>query len=319
MSNDEKQAPFVSIVVCTFNRLDLLKGAVQTLLDQQVDASKYELIVVDNNSGDATGEFIRHTREQHKNLVYTLEMKQGLSYARNHGLELSRGEYVAFVDDDVEVPDNYVATLVKTLSEVRPAVLGGPGLALYKSRKPKWFKDEYAQYDLIDEARPLQGIEYVFGFNMIFRRDYLVAVGGFDPALGMEGENIAYGEDIEPQILIRRMVPDGVFYYDPKLIVYHLVRPEKMTLLWNMKSSYGHGIYSYVRYYGNEPSSLSRTRMILSSTKITLGLMKDALTGLFFRDRKAFPYYQNYLLEHTFEYLKNLGRLHQKFRVSRQA
>jgi glucosyl-dolichyl phosphate glucuronosyltransferase len=302
--------PYVSVVLCTYNRVELLNGAIRTLCNQLQSSHPYELIIVDNNSSDGTKECSLGYCDRFEHVRYVFEQQQGLSRARNRGLQEARGDYIAFVDDDCEVPDDYIVRLTEVLREVRPAVLGGPAYPLYKSRKPDWYKDEYAQYELSDHPRPLNKNEYAYGFNMVFRRNCLEMVGGFDPELGMSGDDIGYGEDIVPQRLIREKMPEEVLYYDPHVRVYHLVRPEKMTLRFTMQSKYQHGKASS-RIHGNADSnSLSRIKIWRASIVCMLGLIKDATVGLLTRDRKIYHYYQNYLYEHTFEYFASLGRLH---------
>ncbi|MGW8227274.1 MAG: glycosyltransferase family 2 protein [Gammaproteobacteria bacterium] len=310
MATTDAHTPFVSVVLCTYNRIELLKGAVGTLLCQSQSVCRHELLIVDNNSSDGTREYAMGCSEQFDNVRYIYEKQQGLSYARNRGLKEAYGEYVAYIDDDCEVPKDYIARLVEVLSVVKPTVLGGPAYAFYRTPKPAWYKDEYAQYELADHARRLEEKEYAYGFNMIYRRTCLESVGGFDPALGMIGDNIGYGEDVMPQILIREKIPDSVFYYDPSVCVFHLVRPEKMTLRWNMRTKYQHGVACNKMHGGIYHDKTSRLKLWGKSVICILGLVKDAVSGLLTRDKSIYPYYQNYLYEHTFQYLYILGRLH---------
>ncbi len=57
MQNLESPSPIISVVVCTYNRADLLNGALETLSAQTLEDSYYEVIVVDNNSFDNTKDF----------------------------------------------------------------------------------------------------------------------------------------------------------------------------------------------------------------------------------------------------------------------
>lgn len=305
--------PYVSVVLCTYNRVELLNGAIRTLCNQLQPSHPYELIIVDNNSSDGTKECSLGYCDRFENVRYIFEQQQGLSHARNRGLQEALGEYIAFVDDDCEVPDDYILQLVDVLCEVKPAVLGGPAYPLYKSPKPDWYKDEYAQYELADHARPIKKNEYAYGFNMVFRRACLEMVGGFDPELGMSGDNIGYGEDIVPQRLIREKMPDEVFYYEPRVRVNHLVRSEKMTLRWAMQSRYQHGKARNKIFGSVGTAAPPRIVVWRKSMRCVLGLIKDAVVGSLTRDRKIYPYYQNYLYEHTSEYFFDLGRLHANY------
>lgn len=310
--------PKISLVVCTYNRSDLVDGVLRTLCDQSLPESAYEVLVVDNNSKDDTRAVADAYVQGHGNVRYLFEPEQGLSHARNRGLREAVGEYIGYLDDDVEVPASYVETLQSVVSEVRPAVVGGPGFALYKSRKPYWYKDSYAAYELTDSPRELADKEFLFGFNMVFRRDLLEQVGGFDPELGMRGDDIGYGEEIAPQILIRDRFPKEVIYYDPQLYVNHLVRPEKMTVRWMMESRYRLGEYGHSVFRGGrEPASVSRQEVWRKTLRCVWVMLKDGTIGALRRDRQLYPYYMNYLCEHTFEHLPRLGRLHRKYKLAK--
>src|SRR5438876_3486068 len=114
MRRDERQGPAtcdVSVVLCTYNRAALLQPAIDALLSQTGDVS-YEIIVVDNNSTDATGSVIREiVARAGGRVVYTFEPQQGLSHARNRGLALARASIIAFTDDDVRVAPDWVQQL----------------------------------------------------------------------------------------------------------------------------------------------------------------------------------------------------------------
>src|SRR6516162_11213107 len=92
----------VSVIICTYNRQHLLKAALKSILSQQADGLRYEVVVVDNNSTDDTRQVIETFMGRGAtNLRYLFEGRQGLSYARNAGVAVSRSPIVAFTDDDV--------------------------------------------------------------------------------------------------------------------------------------------------------------------------------------------------------------------------
>ena len=106
-------APAVSVVLCTFNRSHLLGEAIEALLNQTPGTPLYEVVVVDNNSTDATREVVG--RFMGSGIVrYEFEARQGLSAARNHGVAMSRAGILAFTDDDVRVDSTWVRSIVRT-------------------------------------------------------------------------------------------------------------------------------------------------------------------------------------------------------------
>jgi glycosyltransferase involved in cell wall biosynthesis len=87
--------PCVSVIIPTYNRKDFLLEAVDSVLAQTYD--DYELIVVDDGSSDGTEEALQRYDEQ---LHYCYQANQGVSTARNRGLELAHGDFIAFLDSD---------------------------------------------------------------------------------------------------------------------------------------------------------------------------------------------------------------------------
>ncbi len=88
--------PKVSVIIPTYNRLPMLKEAVDSILTQ--DFEDFELIVVDDGSTDGTGEEIKQYGGRVKLLQFP--ENRGVSAARNRGILSSKGKYVAFLDSD---------------------------------------------------------------------------------------------------------------------------------------------------------------------------------------------------------------------------
>lgn len=312
MDDSENQGPVLSVVVCTYNRADLLGDALRSLCEQTAEASRYELIVVDNYSRDNTRDVIEDFCSRYPNVRYCLEEEQGLSHARNRGWREARGEYVAYVDDDCTVPDDYVAAALPILTRLSPAVFGGPHYGSYNSPKPRWWKERYGSFEPSQTATDLPGGEYLQGNNIIIRRELLEAIEGFDSRYGMVGDKLAYAEETELQKRIRAKWPDEVIHYDPKVYVWHLVRPEKMTLRWNIASHFHCGRYSSrIFTHGSPPASRApRVRLLGRAVITTLQLFGGLFLALFWRDRKRFRYLGNYVFEIAFMQIQNLGSLY---------
>ncbi|MFZ2799916.1 MAG: glycosyltransferase, partial [Syntrophorhabdus sp.] len=83
----------VSIVITTYNRRAFLKEAVLSVINQ--DYKNKEVIVVDDGSFDGSSEEVRHLP-----LRYVWKQNRGISSARNMGIQVSKGEYIAFLDVD---------------------------------------------------------------------------------------------------------------------------------------------------------------------------------------------------------------------------
>ena len=92
--------PIISVVLCTYNRSELLQSVLKSLLRQSLNKSLYELVVVDNASTDNTRNIVTICQSTctEPTIVSLYESKQGLAHARNTGWQNARGAYIAFTD-----------------------------------------------------------------------------------------------------------------------------------------------------------------------------------------------------------------------------
>jgi glycosyltransferase involved in cell wall biosynthesis len=300
-------SPCISVVVCTYNRADILAIALRTLGRQALDPAQYEVIVVDNNSSDHTPRLVAEFQQQQANLRYVRETRQGLAHARNRGWHEARGSYVAYTDDDCKLPPQWLRVAYSIIAERQPLIFGGPYFPFYLAGRPHWFKDRYGAKNLGAQARYLQNNEYLSGGNIFFSRSLLAGSGGFNPSLGMAGDAIAYGEETD---LIRRLRSANAglqLYYEPQLFVYHLVRPEKFSLAWRMRASFQAGLYAAIVFRQTQPAP-DYGRLTISSLRLAIGMAKNIGISLFWRDRQQYPFIQNYVYEYiTPRYVRGLG------------
>ncbi len=303
----------ISVVVCTYNRAELLRDVLETLLQQSVDDANYEIIVIDNNSNDATSDVVREFSQNNRNLRYVFEGIQGLSNARNRGWRESFGEYVAYLDDDCKAPDQWLSTALLVIDRDAPDVFGGPYYAFYHSTKPHWWKDSYRSIEHAETARELQEGEYLSGGNIIFRRELLEDLGGFDPRYGMTGDKLAFGEETILLKKMRRDYPNIKVIYDPALYVYHLVHEDKMRLGWNARNSFIDGRYSYRIQRVDEVGFLAGISSLIRLFARSLLLLTSIGWGMMFRDRSEFPFVQNHIFECSLPILVDMGFRFEQF------
>ena len=310
----------ISVVVCTYNRADLLSDALQALVNQALDLCYYEVIVVDNNSSDNTRIVSEQFCSLYSNMRYFLERRQGVAYARNCGWQNANGEYIAYMDDDCKPPQQWLSIAIDIINRVSPAVFGGPINAFYKTPKPKWYKDSYGSHEIGKNAQILGKKECVnlgFGGNMFVKKDVLQFVGGFNTKFGMSGNKIAYGEEVDLIKLIVKNMPSQIMYYDPRLYMYHYVKPERMFLHKIACRYFAHGRYDYYTYDHKRKNikhrAIGRLKLLVKTIIIIKAFAFDLLHGLFFRDKKLYPYMQNYLKECSFKQLRRLGVVYEEF------
>ena len=146
--------PFASIVICTRNRLEALKKYALPSL-HALDYPRFEVVIVDDSSTDGTREFLSEYCQKfhHIKAIHNAESK-GLCNARNVGVNNSKGEIIAFIDDDCAVSSNWMAEIVNAYTDKEIAVVGGVS-----------YKGDTADIYINDK--------HVWGCNMSFRASIL--------------------------------------------------------------------------------------------------------------------------------------------------
>lgn len=227
-------AVMFSIVLCTYNRSASLQITLDSLarLVTPPDMT-WELVVVDNNSKDATAATVQKFAAQQAFPVrYVFEERQGLSVARNTGVYHARGKYIVFTDDDVTFDKMWLARIAEAFEQWGCAGVGGRIVPVWNTAKPKWLAmtgpykmgGAIVEFDLGDDPKPLE--HSAFGANMAFRRDLFDRYGGFRPDLGRRGTTLLSFEDSD---FFGRLKDGGErLMYIPDAVVYHPVTPERL-------------------------------------------------------------------------------------------
>ncbi len=105
----------ISIIIPVYNVEKYIKKCIESCIDQNVDKSEYEIIVVNDGTKDNSMSVIDTVDWQDVNHTILNQSNQGLSMARNNGLKLAKGEYVWFVDSDDRIEDNCLNDIFKQL------------------------------------------------------------------------------------------------------------------------------------------------------------------------------------------------------------
>jgi glycosyltransferase involved in cell wall biosynthesis len=301
----------ISVIICTQNRADLLSTALESVCRQAFGRDNYEMVVVDNGSTDATPAVVDRFRERYPNIRYFREETPGLSVARNRGWREARGEFVAFLDDDAKANPDWLAVAAQDIGIWNPDVFGGPYLAYYSTSRPDWFKDSYGSFNPYSQPKTLTSSdEYLSGSNLFVRRSLLEKLGGFDASLGMRGKKIGYGEEARLLRRARQEFPKALIYYEPKLVIQHLVRPEKFRLRWQVCNRFNLGRSSYLAF--SDDVHTLELRHVLGFVGLPFMMAGEATFGALLRSRRDYPYVQNYYFEVVLRHMTTWGKLYER-------
>jgi len=214
--------PRISVVVCSYNGASTIRDTLDGL--QKLDYPGLETIVVDDGSTDSTAQIASEYPVQ---LIRT--KNGGLSQARNTGIQAATGEMVAFIDDDAYPDIHWLKFLAKTIIEGKYVGVGGPNLP---PPNDGWKADAVANSPgnpnvvlLTDRVA-----EHIPGANMMFRKDALNKIGGFDPVFR------AAGDDVD--LCWRLREADGIIGFSPAAVVWHH-RRNSFRKFWRQQVGYG--------------------------------------------------------------------------------
>jgi len=293
-----------TVVVCTYNRQDLLADCLSSLVCQTFNPAQYEVVVVDNNSGDNTWSIAEEFVKANSNFILIAEPAQGLSLARNKGLAEAKGEYVAFIDDDARAPENWLETAARIIAGNSPDIFGGPATPIFSCETPAWYKESYGIRGDMGETGWLKD-GFIVGTNIFFRKELLVEYGGFDPELGMKGDSVGYHE--ETAIVFQAFAEGRKVYYSKELAVKDRVPDYKLSPIYFIYSKYMIG-YDGVKLW-EEPSNKFDLRLLGDVLGTTFAELDNALRR---RDMEKYPWPENYLWECLSSKFMELGKLARK-------
>lgn len=278
----------LAIVVPTYNRAPSLGRTLASLVGADGDAIARSLsanedvpavVVVDNNSSDATPETVASFGPA---VRYIQERRQGLSFARNTGIEAARAldsEFVAFIDDDVEAAPDWAASLLRGF-EAHPHAdcVGGRVLPSNPEELPSWLTTEHwaplalqdhGDEPLIFDADEPRGL---IGANFAFRSDVFEQIGGFSPEVQRVKDGIGSTEDHE--MLQRLYDAGGSAAYVPDVLVTTRVPARRMTQRYHRRWHLGHGRFT-ARMQNDQPTHALRSAAADAARWLQRSVVRD--------------------------------------------
>ncbi len=222
---------FFSVIVPTYNRLQLLKQTLQSLFDQTIDT--YEIIVVNDGSTDGSHEYLSEMAGSRR-IRYFHHPNSGLAATRSLGLRFASGTHVAFTDDDCIVPRDWLEKLSADFRDQEAAGIGGPTRTGNPSNLYAEANDFINNYFKFALSR--SGVPYLTGNNVAYTRKILDEVGGPDPRFRMGAED---------RDLLYRVSRQGRIHFDPSLVVEHF---NDARFFSYARHQFEQGVGSYLYY-----------------------------------------------------------------------
>jgi glucosyl-dolichyl phosphate glucuronosyltransferase len=246
------QTPLLSVIIPTRNRAEQLFGTLESLTLQTYPQNRFEVLVVDNGSTDATADVCEHFKLRIQKLRYIYEPRPGLHNGRHAGLKHADGQILVYADDDIEAQPTWLEGIAESFADSAVALVGGKILPKFDGKPPAWVAalcrntttgwvlGWYSVLDFGDLAHEISP-EYVWGCNFSIRKDVLTEIGGFHPD-GFPRELIKYRGDGETYVSesVRKLGLKAL--YNPRAAVHHLVPASRMTPEYLYQRTFNQGI-----------------------------------------------------------------------------
>lgn len=216
---DTEAWPKISVVVCSYNGSRTIGETLAAL--ENLHYPDYEVIVVDDGSTDATAAIAG----RHRVRLFSTE-NNGLSAARNLGMNAATGAIVAYIDDDAYPDPHWLTFLAAGLRDTGLAGIGGPNIAP---------PGDGTIADCVANAPggPVHVLlsdrvaEHIPGCNMAFRRDRLLEIGGFDPRFRVAGDDVDLCWRLQDRGLVIGFAPAAVVWHHRRGSVRGYLRQQK--------------------------------------------------------------------------------------------
>ncbi|MFB7371038.1 glycosyltransferase family 2 protein [Streptomyces sp. NPDC056222] len=239
-----------SVVICVYTeeRWEDILAAVDSVRRQSHPALE-TLLVVDHNE-----QLLARLTEEFKDEAVREEVRvlanagpRGLSSGRNTGISASRGEFVAFLDDDAVAERDWLRYFAAGYEDPDVMAVGGRTLPAWASgRRPVWFPEEFdwvvgCTYRGLPPG--LVQVRNVLGGNASFRRTAFDVAGGFATGIGRDGDKRPLGcEETELCIRLSQALPEAVLLIDDRSVIHHKVPAARERFGYFRSRTYAEGI-----------------------------------------------------------------------------
>jgi glucosyl-dolichyl phosphate glucuronosyltransferase len=284
----------VTVAVITYNRSRQLRQALGGILRQDYPADRWELLVIDNNSGDDTKDVVASFVTASPAPRRIVETRQGLDFGRNRAVEEAKGDLIVLVDDDILVEPDWLAQLVAPFSSEsahKIGVVGGEVEPVYPDGIPDWQRGAHRPLRFRSDPGPLPPNQAPMGANFAFPKWVFVRFGRFDTRLDRKGTRLFGGGDSQ---MIRRLRSVGLeAWFVPGARVLHQIPAGRLTLGYSLRHAFDSARsrvadqMQMLRESGATPLGFMASRAAASALKFAGFLLLSAACMLAFRSGAA--------------------------------
>lgn len=233
----------LDIVICTYNNAAMLERALAAIARQKVSPHvKWQVLVVNNNCTDETPEVVeRCSRAGRFSIRMVYEREQGLTPARVCGVKNTAGEWVAFVDDDCLLEENWIEAAA-CFASGHPAcgAFGGQIILQWEQSPPPYVLNFPYAYAGAYHGEAAKRRQWLAGAGMVVRRAALASTGWIEKQFLADrtGGRLISGGDVE---IPMRIAARYEVWYNPACKLRHIIPPRRASRAYLRRVVYGLG------------------------------------------------------------------------------
>lgn len=155
---------YLSIIIPMYNCEHYIERCLQSIYNQGISDQEFETIVINDGSTDRGNHIVNNYKGRHGNITLLEQLNQGLSAARNRGIDLATGDYLFFVDADDLLFPNVLGILLEVIKSKTIDILAFNNRRFTEEDLKTKYTSEYHRKQIFD-YKTISGFEYIAKHN----------------------------------------------------------------------------------------------------------------------------------------------------------
>lgn len=230
----------ISVIIPAYNTADVISRTLKSVKQQTYP--HYEIILINDGSTDGTKEIIDNYAKNRNNIIVYHQSNQGVSVARNKGIELATGEFICFLDSDDTYKPTFLEEMIKRQQETNANVVYCGYNRVFKDQSIREYPIKFAEGNILSS---FLDDNYYFSFSCTLIKKQLLIKNKiiFDRSKYL-------AEDI--LFIMKVLIVSKIFFVKKYLFNYHYRANSMTNKKWNEKD-YFHDVtaFEYIHNYIN--------------------------------------------------------------------
>lgn len=269
----------ISICICTFKRPQKLQALLDYLTKLETrNLFNLTIVIIDNDKSASAKKIFEEFKSKKDQIlldvIYGVEEKQNIALARNRAIQYSKGDYVAFIDDDELPESNWLLNLYQTINKYKVDGVMGPVCPLFETNPPSWvLRSGFFNRKRFDTGHKMNWTESRTG-NVLLRREMFAK-----NRIWFREEFGSGGEDRD--FFFRKINEGYKFVWCDEAVVYELIPKIRWNIIFMIKRALLRG---KVSVYYSRLNKISIINSVIASATYLLALpyllLISPVTGL---------------------------------------